>query len=64
VAGLLALFLPGLRLENGDYNGIFIYWSFRRLCFSRLAVKWKNVSIFAVNRSQAAFGVKWRFVET
>ncbi|WP_169740527.1 hypothetical protein [Paraburkholderia caledonica] len=64
VAGLLALFLPGWRLENGDYSGIFIYRSFRRLCFFRLAVKWKNVSIFAESRSHTAFGVNWRFVET
>jgi hypothetical protein len=39
--------LPGWRLENGDYSGIFIYSSFERLRFSGLALKWKNVSFFA-----------------
>jgi hypothetical protein len=28
MAGLLVLFLPGWRLEIGDYSGIFIYSSF------------------------------------
>jgi hypothetical protein len=47
IAGLLVLFLPGWRLENGDYSGIFIYSSFRIRGFSHVAVKWKNVSFFA-----------------
>jgi hypothetical protein len=65
MAGLLVLFLPGWRLENGDYSGIFIYSSFRRHRFSGVAVKWKNVSFFAFPTKRRGIldliGILWRF---
>jgi hypothetical protein len=59
-----ALFLPGGRLENGDYNGKCFYWLLGGLFgFSDVVVKWGNVLFFAFHAGCFIWVFFWRCVE-